>query len=172
MLLAVKRFRAAQMNGLSLLCGNLHLVIDGDLVLNDHIAGDDCPPLDQHIVVEQNRTTSQLRLAADHRPMLQQAVAFNHRILCHLRTVAHGGNGILSATGDQTRVPVYPGVIAYPDVVFFVPFKSCLVKHFRPMFDKRMLNEGIAVDLRLVENARGADDGSLIDLQDFVAIGG
>ncbi|MGP4884234.1 hypothetical protein ACTXQV_75150, partial [Klebsiella pneumoniae] len=25
---------------------------------------------------------------------------FNHRILCHLRTVAHGGNGILSATGD------------------------------------------------------------------------
>lgn len=80
--------------------------------------------------------------------MLQQAVAFNHRILCHLRTVAHGGNGILSATGDQARVPVYPGVIAYPDVVFFVPFKSCLVKHFRPMFDKRMLNEGIAVDLR------------------------
>lgn len=61
MLLAVKRFRAAQMNGLSLLCGNLHLVIDGDLVLNDHIADDDCPPLDQHLVVEQNRTTSQLR---------------------------------------------------------------------------------------------------------------
>lgn len=104
--------------------------------------------------------------------MLQQAVAFNHRILCHLRTVAHGGNGILSATGDQARVPVYPGVIAYPDVVFFVPFKSCTVKHFRPMFDKRMLNEGIAVDLRTVENARGADGGSLIDLQDFVAIGG
>ena len=75
-------------------------------------------------------------------------------------------------TGDQTRVTVYPGVIAYPDVVFFVPLKSCLVKHLRPMFDKRMLNEGIAVDLCLVENARGTHNGSLIDLQHFVTIGG
>ena len=47
-----------------------------------------------------------------------------------------------------------------------------MVKDFRPMFDKRVFNEGIAVDLRLVENARGADGGSLIDLQHFVAIGG
>jgi hypothetical protein len=47
-----------------------------------------------------------------------------------------------------------------------------MVKHFRPMFDKSVLDEGIAVDLRLVENARGADGGSLINLQDFVAIGG
>lgn len=104
--------------------------------------------------------------------MLQQAVAFNHRILCHLRTVAYGGNGILSATGDQARVPVYRALSHTQTSFSSFPFKSCLVKHFRPMFDKRMLNEGIAVDLRLVENARGTDGGSLIDLQDFVAIGG
>jgi hypothetical protein len=40
------------------------------------------------------------------------------------------------------------------------------------MFDKGVLNKGIAVDLRLMKNARGADGGSLINLQDFVAIGG
>lgn len=77
MLLAVKRFRAAQMNGLSLLCGNLHLVIDGDLVLNDHIASDDCPPLDQHIVVEQNRTTSPPTIARCFSRQLPSITAFS-----------------------------------------------------------------------------------------------
>ena len=141
------------MNGLSLLCGNLHLVIDGDLVLNDHIADDDCPPLDQHIVVEQNRTTSQLRLAADHRPMLQQAVAFDHRVLRHLRTVAQGGDGVLFTAGDNFRVTVYPGVIADPDVVLIVALQPRLVEDFRPMLNKRVFDKGIAVNLRLVNDS-------------------
>ncbi len=47
-----------------------------------------------------------------------------------------------------------------------------MVKDFRPMFDKSVFDEGLAIDLRLVENARRADGGSLIDLQDLVAIGG
>ena len=67
---------------------------------------------------------------------------------------------------------INPGVIAHPDVVFFVPLQSCLVEHFCAMFDKSVLDKGIAVDLRLMKNTRGANGGSLINLQDFVAIGG
>ena len=61
MLLAVKRFRAAQMNGLSLLCGNLHLVIDGDLVLNDHIAGDNLSMADGPFIPASGRWKNEKR---------------------------------------------------------------------------------------------------------------
>ena len=68
--MAAEGLRAAQVNGFSFPCGDLHLVPKSDLVLNDHIADDDSPPLDQHVVIKQNRSTAQLRLAAHHRPML------------------------------------------------------------------------------------------------------
>ena len=45
-----------------------------------------------------------------------------------------------------------------------------MIEHFGTVFNKSMLNHGIAVDLRLVNNPRGADRGALIYLQHFVGI--
>ena len=45
-------------------------------------------------------------------------------------------------------MPVNPRVIAHPDVVLPVSLEPGMVKDFRPMFDKSVLDEGLAIDLR------------------------
>lgn len=111
-------------------------------------------------------------MPADHHPMLQQAISFDHRVLSHLRTVAQGGDGVLFTTGDNLRVPVYPGVIADPDVVLIVALQPRLIEDFRPMLNKRVFDKGVAVNLRLVNDSRCADRRPLINAQDFIIVGG
>jgi hypothetical protein len=64
------------------------------------------------------------------------------------------------------------GVIADPDIVFFVTFQPRIVKDFRPVLHKGVVHEGITVNLRLMNDARSADRRPLVDLQKFVAVGG
>lgn len=111
-------------------------------------------------------------MPADHHPMLQQAVAFDHRVLRHLRAVAQGGDGVLFPPGDNPRVAINSRVIADPDVVFVVTLQPRAIEDFRPMLNKRVFDKRIAVNLRLVNDARSADRCPLINAQDFVAVGG
>ena len=88
-------------------------------------------------IVKQNWPAAQVRMSTDHRPMLQQAVSFDHRMLRHLRTVAQGGDGVLFPPGDNPRVAINSRVIADPDVVFVVTLQPRAIEDFRPMLNKR-----------------------------------
>lgn len=104
--------------------------------------------------------------------MLKQTVALHHGIFRDLRAVAQGRDGILFAPGDQPRVVIYPRIIANPDVVNLVALQPGVVKNLRPMLNEGPLDKGVAVDLRLMDDPRGADRSPLVNLQDFVAVVG
>ncbi len=54
------------------------------------------------------------------------------------------------------------GVIADPDIVFFIAFQPGIVKYFRLVLQQRRVHEGIPVNLRLMNDARSADRRPLV----------
>ena len=110
-------------------------------------------------------------MAAYHHPMLQQAVAFDHSVLRHLGTVAQGRDSVCFPPGDNPRMAINAGVIADPDVVLFITFQPRMIENFRPVLDKSVFDKRIAVNLCLVNDARCADRGPLINAQDFIVVG-
>lgn len=47
-----------------------------------------------------------------------------------------------------------------------------MVENLRPMLNKGPFDEGVAVNLRLMDDPRGADRGPLVNLQDFITVTG
>ncbi|MNI46745.1 hypothetical protein D3C73_1012260 [compost metagenome] len=62
--------------------------------------------------------------------------------------------------------------IADPDVIFFIAFYSRKIKNFCAVFDKGIIDDSVAIDLRLMHHARVADGCAVINVQNLVAFTG
>ena len=102
--------------------------------------------------------------------VLDDAVSLDHGILRNLRAVAHRWDGIFIKAGNHAGVTIDLCAVAHPHVVEFVSLEDRVVEDFGAVLDKGKIHHRLAVDLRLVHNARLADGRLIVDLQDLVMV--
>ena len=111
-----------------------------------------------------------MRIATDKHVVFEHAVAFDCGIFRNLSTVAQRRNGIFITAGHNARFAVDFGTVAHPDIILLIAFQQGEIKHLGPMFNKRELNDGIAINLCLVDHARMGHRGAIINLQYLLVI--
>lgn len=162
-------FFAAQMNALASKRFYDRIVGDFNPMLDKHIPADSRAPLDHHFIIQHDRPAAQPCLTANQDVMLDGLVpsttAFSTVTSCSAPSGWHRRRNRLSR-GRYRRL----SRSRTPDVVEFVTLQDRVVEDFGPVFNEGKINHRLAVDLRLVHNARLAHRRLIVDLEDLFMI--